>query len=51
MGKKPKIIEPIWAEFNDVAKAMVQPKKQKAGKIKKSPKEDDEEKEEVKKSS
>lgn len=51
MAKKPKLIEPIWAEFEDVAKAMIQPKKQKAGKIKKAPKEDEEEKEEIKKSS
>lgn len=51
MAKKPKIIEPIWAEFEDVAKAMVQPKKQKAGKIKKDPKKDSEQPDEAKESS
>lgn len=51
MGKKAKLIEPIWAEFKDVAKAMVQPKKQKAGKNKKEPEQPEEDKEEVKKSS
>lgn len=48
MAKKPKLIEPIWAEFKDVAKAMVTVTKPKD---KKEPEQPEEDKEEVKKSS
>lgn len=50
MAKKPKLIEPIKAEFKDVAKAMIRPKKQKKKWTVVHPNKE-EEKEEVKKSS
>lgn len=49
MARKPKLIEPIWAKFEDVAKAMVTVTSLKDKKEPEQPEEENEE--EVKKSS
>ncbi len=49
MARKPKLIEPIWAKFEDVAKAMVTVQKPKDKEKPEQPEEENEE--EVKKSS